>query len=74
MARMEKQRDKAAKRMERKLNRGNPEADPDAAEPDELGNVPTDDGSSEGPILRCRIAARQPPVTMRPEPQSRRKA
>jgi hypothetical protein len=47
MARMEKQRDKAAKRMERKLNRGLPDADPDAAEPTELGELP-DEGERPG--------------------------
>ena len=48
MARMEKQRDKAAKRMERKLNRGNPDADPNAAEPDEFGGIAEGVGLPEG--------------------------
>jgi hypothetical protein len=72
MARMEKQRDKAAKRMERKLNRGLPEADPDAAEPDEFGGPldetghPDDVGSPES---ASSSETTVPKPTAAPKPQ-----
>jgi hypothetical protein len=45
---MEKQRDKAAKRAQRKIERLNPPAGPTLEEPDEL-SAPVDQSDSETP-------------------------